>query len=136
MSDPSNVQRPTVDDRPLSPHLMNYRLPMLPVTSILGRITGVGLAIGTLIVTWWLVALASGEAAYAQLSAVMGSPLGMLVMFGFTVSLFYHMCKGIRQFIWDSGKGLDVQSAERMSLVVFAAAFTLSIAIWAFILFA
>ena len=76
MSDPSNVQRPTVDDRPLSPHLMNYRLPMLPVTSILGRITGVGLAIGTLIVTWWLVALASGEAAYAQLSAVMGSPLG------------------------------------------------------------
>ena len=54
MSDPSNVQRPSVDDRPLSPHLMNYRLPMLPVTSILGRITGVGLAIGTLIVTWWL----------------------------------------------------------------------------------
>jgi len=135
MSDPSNVQRPSVDDRPLSPHLMNYRLPLLPITSILGRVTGVGLAVGTLIVTWWLVALASGEAAYAQLSAIIGSPFGMLVMFGFTVSLFYHMCKGVRQFIWDSGQGLDVESAERMSFAVFGAAFVLSIATWAFILF-
>lgn len=121
--------------RPLSPHLTNYRLPLLPISSILGRITGVGLAIGTVIVTWWLVALASGPQAYAQVEAVIGSPIGMLFMFGFTISLFYHMAKGVRQFIWDTGRAMAVEKAEKLTIAVFVVAVLLSIATWAIILF-
>ena len=42
--------------RPLSPHLHVYRWPISMAVSIGHRITGVGLAIGTLLLTWWLVA--------------------------------------------------------------------------------
>lgn len=135
MSDQNDVRSTVGRDRPLSPHLLNYSLPLLPITSILGRITGIGLAIGTLMLTWWLLALASGGGAYALFANVMGSPPGLVVLFGFTISLFYHMCKGIRQFIWDSGQGLDVAMAERMTIVVIMAAVVLSIGLWAFILF-
>ena len=135
MSDQNDAENKVVQNRPLSPHLMNYRLPLLPITSILGRATGAALAAGTLVLTWWLIALASGEDAYALFANVMGSPLGMAVLFGFTVSLFYHMCKGIRQFIWDSGHGLDVAMAERMTIVVITTAIVLSVGLWVFILF-
>ena len=136
MSDESGQSAPKAVQRPLSPHLTNYSLPLLPITSILGRVTGVGNSIGLVIVTWWLIALATGPGAYATFAAVIGNPLGMLALFGFTVSFFYHFCKGIRQFIWDTGRGMDVETAERMSLIVFGAAGVLSIFTWILILLA
>ena len=47
-------------NRPLSPHLTIYRLPMLALLSITHRITGVALTAGTLILVYWLLALAAG----------------------------------------------------------------------------
>ncbi|MFP6704477.1 MAG: succinate dehydrogenase, cytochrome b556 subunit, partial [Alphaproteobacteria bacterium] len=47
-------------NRPLSPHLQVYRWQLTMLTSILHRLSGVGLALGLLLVTWWLAAAASG----------------------------------------------------------------------------
>ena len=60
----------------------------------------------------------------------MGSPIGLIVMFGLTVSAFYHLANGIRHLVWDAGHGLDVKSANASAVFVFAFAATASVAVW------
>ena len=82
--------------RPLSPHLQVYRLGFQMVLSGLHRIAGMALGLGTLIMVWWAMALASGAEAYAVFEGVMVHPLGRLVLFGFTFALIYHGLNGLR----------------------------------------
>ena len=79
--------------RPLSPHLQVYRLPLAAWLSISHRITGIGLTLGTLLLTWWVAAAAYGPDAYATFAGFIGSPFGYFILFGFSVALFFHLCK-------------------------------------------
>jgi succinate dehydrogenase / fumarate reductase cytochrome b subunit len=117
-------------NRPLSPHLQVYRLPLLANLSILHRITGVALAVGTLLLTYWLVAAASGPEAFATAQAVIGSILGRLLLFGWSVALFYHLCNGIRHLFWDAGYGFEIETAQRSGLIVVGAAVLLTLICW------
>ncbi len=117
-------------NRPLSPHLTIYRLPMLALLSITHRITGVALTAGTLILVYWLLALAAGPDAYADASAVFGSVFGQIVLFGFSWALYYHLCNGIRHLVWDIGKGLDLESADSSGVIVLGAAVLLTVLTW------
>ena len=116
--------------RPLSPHLTIYRLPMLALLSITHRITGVALTAGTLILVYWLLALASGPEAYADATAVLGSVLGQVILFGFSWALYYHMCNGVRHLVWDIGKGLDIDSADASGIMVLGASVLLAVLTW------
>jgi succinate dehydrogenase / fumarate reductase cytochrome b subunit len=98
--------------------------------SILHRVTGVGLYLGAIIVAAWAVALASGPEAYAQFMDLMGSLLGKVVLFGMTVSFFYHLASGIRHTVWDLGHALTLKSANAMSVASFAFAIAATIAVW------
>lgn len=104
--------------RPLSPHLQVYRPQITSVLSITHRITGVALAVGTLMLTCWLIAAATGNAAFSAVSAFLGSPLGMLMLFGWSVALFYHLANGIRHLFWDAGYGFDLPTAEKSGYAV------------------
>src|ERR1700674_1731333 len=97
-------------DRPLSPHLQIYRWQLTSVLSILHRATGVWLSAGAIPLVWWLVAAASGPEAYDGAEDFLGSWIGLLLLFGWTVALFYHLCNGIRHLVWDTGHGLDLRS--------------------------
>jgi succinate dehydrogenase / fumarate reductase cytochrome b subunit len=97
--------------RPLSPHLQVYRPQWTSVLSILHRITGVVLSVGTLGVVWALVALAQGEAAWQPFAAALGSVPGTTVAAAFLLALFYHLLNGIRHLLWDAGRGLDLPTA-------------------------
>ena len=103
--------------RPLSPHLQVYRLPLLPLMSITHRVTGVGLAFGTLVLAWWLAALATGPGAYDLFIRFL-NPLGGLALLGWMIAIAYHFCNGIRHLIWDTGHALDLGSAERAGYLV------------------
>ncbi len=116
--------------RPLSPHLQVYRFSLLMALSILHRATGIALYLGTLIVVWWLVAVASGPAALAFWQMVFLNPLGLLVLFGYTWALFHHMMGGIRHLVWDTGARLDVASAKSTAMFSTIAAFALTILVW------
>jgi succinate dehydrogenase / fumarate reductase, cytochrome b subunit len=116
--------------RPLSPHLQVYRFSLLMALSILHRITGGALYVGTLIVAWWLIALASGPGALALWQTIFLSPLGLLVLFGYTWALFHHMMGGIRHLVWDTGARLDVASAKSTAAMGVAAALVLTILVW------
>ena len=114
-------------DRPMSPHLQVWRWHVTMLTSILHRVTGVGLYLGALIVAAWAISLASGPEAYETFKALLGSPLGKFVMLGMSLSYFYHLANGVRHLVWDLGHGLDVKSAGASAYTVFG----FTIAAWA-----
>jgi succinate dehydrogenase / fumarate reductase cytochrome b subunit len=127
MTDTAKVPR----ERPLSPHLQVWRWHITMATSIAHRVTGVALYVGALIAAAWAITLAQGPDAYATFKHVMGSPLGKLVMFGLTLSFFYHLANGIRHLVWDAGHGLDVKSANASGVLVFAFTAAATVAVWA-----
>ena len=117
-------------DRPLSPHLQVYRFQWTMALSILHRITGVALAVGTLLLVWWLVAAASGPEAFATVQGFISSILGRLLLFGWTLALFYHLCNGIRHLFWDAGYGFELDVAYRSGLAVLGASVALTLISW------
>ncbi len=117
-------------ERPLSPHLQIYRPQITSVLSILHRITGVALGVGLLLVSWWLIAAATGEDYFAFVNGLMGSWFGRIVLFGFSWALFYHFCNGIRHLFWDIGKGFDKADVVRSGQIVIAASVVLTLIAW------
>jgi succinate dehydrogenase / fumarate reductase, cytochrome b subunit len=120
-----------MNQRPLSPHLGVYKFRYTTSLSILHRITGCAAAVGFLLFVWWLMALASGPAAYASAMSALGSPLAKLLLVGFTFSFVYHFCNGIRHLVWDTGRGLERAQARRSgAVVVFAALLLTAAGVW------
>jgi succinate dehydrogenase / fumarate reductase, cytochrome b subunit len=117
-------------ERPLSPHLQIYRWYLTMALSIGHRVTGIGLALGLLLLTWWLLALAGGPETFATVEAVKDSWIGVLVLFGYTFVLFYHLGNGIRHLVWDAGYGFDIQVAAHSGLAVLAFAGALTVLVW------
>jgi succinate dehydrogenase / fumarate reductase cytochrome b subunit len=99
-------------------------------TSILHRMSGVALYGGALILAAWALSLAAGPDAYGAYMGVMGSILGKVVLFGLTLSAFYHLANGVRHLTWDTGHGLDVKSANSSAVVAFAFAIVATLAVW------
>ena len=83
-------------NRPLSPHLQIYRPQLTSVLSITPRVSGLMLAAGSILLTAWLLALAGGPESFARMQSVLGSIVGRLVLLGFSLGLFFHLCNGIR----------------------------------------
>jgi succinate dehydrogenase / fumarate reductase cytochrome b subunit len=120
----------TVSNRPLSPHLQVYRLPLTAITSILHRATGVALGIGTVFLVWWLMATAIGGGHFKFVQSIMESWIGQLILFGFSFALFFHLCNGVRHLFWDSGYGFEVVKAEMSTKLVIAATAVLTVLAW------
>ena len=102
-------------NRPLSPHLQVYRLPLPAITSILTRITGHALSAGILLLVWWLVAAVSSPGSFATADWVLRSWLGFLIMTGSTWALWFHALSGIRHLFYDNGIGFEIEVAKRAS---------------------
>jgi succinate dehydrogenase / fumarate reductase cytochrome b subunit len=101
-------------NRPLSPHLQIYRPQLNSITSIFVRITGNGLIVGAILVVWWLMAAASGAAYFETTDGLITSVLGDIVMSLSVLALWYHALGGVRHLIWDTGRGLDVETADKL----------------------
>lgn len=115
----------------MSPHLQVWRWHVTMLTSILHRVTGVGLYLGGLIVAWWAIALAGGPETYAAYLGIMGSWFGKLVLLGMSASVFFHLGNGVRHIIWDFGHGLSKEDASASSFAVLGFAIAATGAIWA-----
>ncbi len=114
-------------NRPLSPHLTIYRPQMTSITSIFTRITGNALLVAALLIVWWFLAAAIGPEAFATADGVITSWFGDLVMLLSVWALWYHSLAGIRHLIWDTGRGLDLESAYLLGYSVIAGSFILAI---------
>ena len=120
----------TTRNRPLSPHLQIYRLPLLALMSITHRITGVGLVVGLVVLAYWLGSAASGPDAFAAAQGLLGSFLGMVLLFGWTVALFFHLSHGIRHLLWDHGWGFEIPQAYGSAKVALGATAVLTVLAW------
>jgi succinate dehydrogenase / fumarate reductase cytochrome b subunit len=101
------------------------------LTSILHRITGIGLYLGAILLTVWLAAAAAGPEAYAAAEGLLLSFLGRLVLFGFTLAAVFHLANGVRHLVWDAGSGFDPKASSQASVLILAFTVVATLVIWA-----
>jgi succinate dehydrogenase / fumarate reductase, cytochrome b subunit len=116
--------------RPLSPHLQIYRWTWTMTMSIMHRITGGALYVGTILLAFWLLSMASGPAAYDRAAWFFNSLIGRLILFVYTFILMQHMIGGIRHLIWDFGYGMEPGTRMNMARATPIAAAILTLLIW------
>ena len=118
--------------RPLSPFMFPtwYRFGITSALSILHRLTGIGLSVGSILLAWWLVAVAAGGAVFAATHAFIASPVGVILLFLWSAAFFYHLCNGIRHLAFDAGYGFALKTAARSGYGVLAATVVLTAAAW------
>jgi succinate dehydrogenase / fumarate reductase cytochrome b subunit len=117
--------------RPLSPHVQVYRWPVSMALSILHRITGCALGVGTLLLTWWLVSAASADdAVFDRAQWFMGSAVGLLLLFGWSLALIFHFFSGIRHLVWDAGFGFDAPAYNTSGWGVIIATGVGTVLVW------
>ncbi len=116
--------------RPLSPHLQIYTPQLSSVLSIMNRVTGIAISAGTLLLVWWLAAAATGPAAFATVQGFLHSWLGLFMLFGWTVALFYHLFGGLRHLAWDAGYGYELPQMRASGWAAVIATVACSLLTW------
>jgi succinate dehydrogenase cytochrome b subunit len=104
--------------RPLSPHLSVYKFKYTLLSSILNRFTGLGLSVGLIALTYWLLAVAAGARAQAQAQALLCTPVMKLFLAAMVIAFCYHLVAGIRHLVWDTGRGLERATSQKSAWLV------------------
>jgi len=120
--------------RPLSPHLQIYKWQVQMMTSIVHRATGIALAVGSLLVVCGLWNLAAGEDSFNHFKSIIGSPVGTVLLIGWSWALFFHLCNGIRHLIQDAGLGYDIPQFVRSSWLAVVGSIVLTVLVWAYVM--
>lgn len=116
--------------RPLSPHLTVFRPYINMVMSIVHRITGAANYAGSLLLAAWLISAAVGESQFNAVSEFLGSPIGLIVLFGYTWSVMHHMLGGIRHILWDTGRAFEITTVRAVSWGTLIGSVALTGLIW------
>ena len=124
-----------VMERPLSPFMLPkwYRFQITSALSILHRFTGIALTIGSILLTWWLITVAAGGDVFVETQSFLASPIGLVLLFGWSVALFYHLLSGIRHLFWDAGYGFEIRNAYRSGYAVLAGTVVMTVLVWLYL---
>jgi succinate dehydrogenase / fumarate reductase cytochrome b subunit len=120
-------------DRPLSPHLSVYKFKYTLLTSILNRLTGLGLSLGLLLLVYWLTALSRGEREYQEALPILSSAVAKVSYALLLIAFCYHLFAGVRHLVWDTGRGMEKAEAYRSSWVLAGATAILAIVLGYFL---
>jgi succinate dehydrogenase / fumarate reductase cytochrome b subunit len=132
MSDTAKPAEPKKFERPLSPHLQVYRLPMTALMSITHRMTGVALSAGCVLITAFLIAAAVSEEAFDWVKDFSITPFGTAILFAWSLALYYHLFSGIRHLIWDTVRLLEPRAAIVSGWIVLLCASATTALTWYF----
>jgi len=123
-----------MSERPLSPHLQVYRLPLTAIVSITHRATGVFLSFGLILMVWYLMAVAQGPESFETVHSLLRSVLGWLFLWGWIFALLFHLIHGIRHLVWDTVHTFERETLNRYAtyeigatLILFVLVFFLSL---------
>ena len=122
-------------ERPLSPFMFPtwYRFQITSSLSIIHRLTGIALSAGSILLAWWLVAVAEGGHLFAATHAFIASPIGIALLFFWSMAFFYHLCSGIRHLAWDAGYGFEIRQAYLSGYAVLASTLLLTVLTWLYV---
>lgn len=123
------------DDRPVSPHLSIWRWHVTMASSILHRLTGIGLYGAAIGLALWLIAVAAGPDVYAPIATLLMSPLGQIALYLIVAALSYHLANGIRHLVFDTGAGLAPGDADTSAWFAILFAIAAPIGLWALLTF-
>jgi succinate dehydrogenase / fumarate reductase cytochrome b subunit len=121
------------EHRPLSPHLQVYRPQISSTLSILHRITGFALSMGSFVLALWLWSAAYNAELFAEVNAVLGSVIGQIALIGWSWCFYYHLGAGIRHLFWDAGKGFEINFAAKTGWLVVLFSFAATAGTWVYI---
>jgi succinate dehydrogenase / fumarate reductase cytochrome b subunit len=127
---PMSQTKPSVERRPLSPHLGIYRMQINMVMSIVHRITGAALYFGTVLLAAWLISAALGANAFAFVNGLFAHPLGKFVLFGYSWALLHHMLGGVRHLIWDTGRAMSPKASDTLGWLTIIGSVALTALLW------
>lgn len=116
--------------RPLSPHLSVYRWPVTMLLSILHRITGVAMSFGLVVLAMWFVHAAAGPEKYEYFRATMATPIGLILLVGWTFAFLLHLANGVRHLVWDMGYGFEKHEADRSAWIALVFAAVVTAGLW------
>lgn len=120
------------NNRPLSPHLQVYKLPLTGLISITHRFTGILLSFGLIFFVVLLSALSGGPDTYTAMQDITDMGLVRLLYWGFIYSLFFHLCHGVRHLIWDAGNSFELETLERYAIVELVVSLALTLIFFMF----
>lgn len=127
----TNTNKAGLRNRPLSPHISIYKPIPTMVTSILHRVTGVGLYLGMFLFAWWLFAAATNQAYFEWVNGLFASWIGRLVLLGFSWALIHHMIGGIKHLVQDTGRAMEKDFTTVLAKFHMVASVVLTLLLWA-----
>lgn len=122
----------TNHNRPLSPHLQVYKLPLTGMISITHRLTGIFLSVGLIALVWILSGIAGGVESYQSMQETLTAWPIQIIYWGFLYALCFHLCHGIRHLIWDTGQTFEKASMDDFAVIELASSMLLFFGIMLF----
>ena len=120
--------------RPLSPHITVHKKVLTSLLSIIHRLTGLGLSLGSVCIVAWIFSIAMGGEYFNIVYFFLGSFLGKTILFFWSFGTFYHLINGIRYLIWSMGYGIELKIIYRSGYLVIFLSIIFTILLWATIL--
>ncbi|HQP66601.1 MAG TPA: succinate dehydrogenase, cytochrome b556 subunit [Quisquiliibacterium sp.] len=107
--------------------LSQYRLPLAGIVSILHRISGAAMfLVGIPFILYLFQQSITSEISFENYRAVVGSPLGKIVLLGLVWGYLHHFCAGIRYLLLDMHVGVEKESSRTSAAVVLGVSLVLT----------
>lgn len=88
------------------------------------------MTVGLIVLAAWFVSAAAGPAEYDRFIALMSTPVGKLLLIGWSFAFFYHFANGIRHLVWDTGRGFEKHQANASAWFVILLSVSMTVAYW------
>ena len=118
------------NNRPLSPHLGIHKKVLSAVFSIFHRLTGFGLSIGSIFIALWVAMIALGPNYFIIFQSISSFIVFKILLFIWTVGIFFHLFNGIRYLYWSFGIGMELKTINNSSYFVLLLTILSTIIVW------
>ncbi len=119
-----------IDNRPLSPHLSIHKKVLTALFSIFHRITGIGLSVGSVLISIWFILISLGPSYFMYFEFISRSILFKITLFIWTIGIFYHLYNGCRKLYWSFGIGMELSTVYKSGYIVLLLTFLSTIVVW------
>ena len=118
------------NDRPLSPHLSIHKRILTAIFSIFHRFTGISLSIGSIIISFWIATIALGPKYFSLFEYISSLTLFKIILFAWTIGVFYHLFNGIRYLFWSYGIGMSIKTVYNTGYLVLFLTLLSTLCVW------